>query len=109
MSVPGECAVAEVLAASRAGTRAGRLYLTDGSMPAYQEAHYPRDAPGEEWCGSAGAGRAGEGGCQAEMLWTDAAAAAVDEARGCCCCCCCVFRQPAPPKGVAGAAGLALR
>jgi len=30
----------------QAGERAGRLYVTDGSMPDYEEQGYPRDAPG---------------------------------------------------------------
>ena len=43
------------------GKRAGRLYFTDGSMPAYWEQGYPHNAPGA-WA-SAGLGRRGCSGC----------------------------------------------
>ena len=35
------------------GTRPGRLYVTDGSMPDYERQQYPRDAPGSRGAASA--------------------------------------------------------
>lgn len=41
-----DCEVLPTLVASQAGSRPGRLYLTDGSMPDYDGQNYPHNAPG---------------------------------------------------------------